>query len=88
MFTWSKGPLHFHHQRYQHVNSQLICALKSVKYFLLFLHQWTPLHVAADKGRCEYILGYLVDNGADINIEDNKGVNRLLRVGRIDLDLT
>ena len=32
--------------------------------------------MAAERGRCEYILGYLVSKGADINIKDNKGVNR------------
>ena len=41
----------------------------------LIIHQWTPLHVAAERGRCEKILGDLVDKGGDINTKDNKGVN-------------
>ena len=31
--------------------------------------------MAAEKGRCEQILRYLVDKGADINIKDKNGVN-------------
>ena len=31
--------------------------------------------MAAQKGRFENILGYLVGKGADINIKDNDGVN-------------
>ena len=31
--------------------------------------------MAAKKGRCEQILGYLVRKGADINIKDDNGVN-------------
>ena len=31
--------------------------------------------MAAEKGRCEQILGYLVGRGADINIKDKNGVN-------------
>ena len=30
--------------------------------------------MAAERYRCETILGYLVEKGADINIQDNKGV--------------
>ena len=30
--------------------------------------------MAAKKGRCEQILGYLVTRGADINIKDKNGV--------------
>ena len=37
--------------------------------------QLTPLHMAAQKGRCEHILGYFVGKGADVNIKDNNGVN-------------
>ena len=33
--------------------------------------------MAAEKGRCKQILGYLVHKGADINIKDNYGVNIL-----------
>ena len=35
----------------------------------------TPLHVAAEKGHFEEIVGYLVDKGAMINAKDNKGVS-------------
>ena len=31
--------------------------------------------MAAKKGRCEQILGYLVGKEADINIKDENGVN-------------
>ena len=31
--------------------------------------------MAAKKGRCGNILGYLVGKGADINIKDSNGVN-------------
>ena len=33
----------------------------------------TPLHLAAESGRIK-ILNYLVDKGADINIQDDNGV--------------
>ena len=33
----------------------------------------TPLHLAAESGRIE-ILNFLVDQGADINIQDDNGV--------------
>ena len=33
----------------------------------------TPLHLAARSGRVK-ILNYLVEQGADINIQDNNGV--------------
>ena len=41
-----------------------------------FLHQMTPLHVAAARGRVK-IVEYLVDHeqGPDVNIQDLKGVN-------------
>ena len=51
--------------------TDLLC--KSFNYFVL--HQRTPLHLAAEQGRFENILGYLLDKGADINIKDNDGVN-------------
>ena len=44
----------------------------SFNYFVL--HQQTPLHMAAKKGRFENILGYLIGKGANINIKDNDGV--------------
>ena len=34
--------------------------------------------MAAERCRCEKILGYLVEKGADINIKDNKGVNTII----------
>ena len=43
---------------------------------LIFFHQMTPLHLAAATGRIG-ILGHLVDQGAYINIQDDKGVNIL-----------
>jgi len=49
-----------------------ICKYKSFNSFLF--HQQTPLHLAAEKGRFENTLKYLVDKGADINIKDEKGV--------------
>ena len=36
---------------------------------LLSLHQWTPLHIAVKRGRND-IVKYLVDNKADVNIQD------------------
>ena len=36
----------------------------------------TPLHVAAQKGDRISIVKYLVDQKADINIEDNNGVSK------------
>ena len=36
----------------------------------------TPLHLAAETGRIG-ILGHLVEQGADINIQDDEGVNIL-----------
>ena len=39
-----------------------------------FLHQMTPLHAAAEKGRFN-VIKPLVDKGANINIKDNDGVN-------------
>ena len=41
---------------------------------IFFRHQWTPMHMAAAKGRFENILGYLVGKDAGINIKDNNGV--------------
>ena len=46
--------------------------MQVIQYFLF--HQQTPLHLAAEKGRFENTLKYLVDKGAGINIKDNKGV--------------
>jgi len=39
----------------------------------LSFHQWTPLHVAAERG-CMNVLEYLVNEGADIHIKDRNGV--------------
>ena len=39
----------------------------------------TPLHVAAERGRCEEILGHLIAKGGDtINIKDEDGVSALI----------
>ena len=35
----------------------------------------TPFHVAAERGRCEEILGYLLQQCDNINIEDDEGVS-------------
>ena len=37
----------------------------------------TPLHMAAKRG-CSYLVGYLIDKEADINIKDDNGVIILL----------
>ena len=39
----------------------------------------TPFHAAAERGRCEQILGYLIDKGGDtcINIEAENGVSTI-----------
>lgn len=62
------------------VRVKLVCTITCMKVsqlvlWLLSVHQWAPLHVAAERCRCEQILGYLVEKEADINIQDNKGVN-------------
>ena len=45
--------------------------------FLTFSHQWTPLHVAASKGRV-YTVKWLVNKGADVNIKDKEGVRETI----------
>ena len=40
---------------------------------LFFLHQMTPLHSTAKIGHIK-VLGYLVEQGADINIQADNGV--------------
>ena len=42
--------------------------------WFLFLHQMTPLHLAAEGAHIK-IVEYLVDQEADVNIEDDNGVN-------------
>ena len=51
----------------------------SLLLYSIFLHQMTPLHVAAERGRCE-ILGHLIDKGGDtvINITDEDGVSTII----------
>ena len=44
--------------------------------FASSLRQWTPLLVAAERGNTE-ALRYLVDKGADININDDDGVSEV-----------
>ena len=50
--------------------------MQVIQYFLF--HQQTPLHLAAERGRFENTLKYLVDKGADINIKENYGVSIIL----------
>ena len=40
-------------------------------------HQMTPFHAAAKRGRCEKVLGLLIDKGGAtcINIKDEDGVS-------------
>ena len=45
----------------------------------LFLHQMTPLHVAAEKGRFK-VVECLVKEGADINTKDNAGVGIFMTI--------
>ena len=47
---------------------------------VVVLHQWTPLHVGAERGRCEKILGYLVKQGGNIDTKDNIGVRTYVNV--------
>ena len=54
----------------------ILPTLKSLNCFVF--HQQTPSHLAAEKGRFENTLKYLVDKQADINIKDNDGVNIML----------
>jgi len=42
--------------------------------FVTFSYQQTPLHVAASKGH-DYTVEYLVKKGANMNIQDKKGVS-------------
>ena len=42
--------------------------------FVVYLHQMTPLHLAAESGHIK-IVNYLCDEGADINVQDIDGVN-------------
>lgn len=41
---------------------------------ILSLHQWTPLHCAADKGNAD-IVKFLSDKVPDVNIKDKEGVS-------------
>ena len=49
-----------------------------------FSHQMTPLHLAAETGRIK-ILRYFIDQGADINIQDDNGVSILWRTYQLVL---
>ena len=46
----------------------------------MFLHQMTPFHAAAERGRCEKVLGLLIAKGGDtcINIKDEDGVSAII----------
>ena len=50
----------------------LIIATPSFKY-VAFFYQWTPLHVAANKGR-DHTVEFLLKKRADINSKDKTGV--------------
>jgi len=47
----------------------------NIQLVFLFLHQKTPLHLAARWGRGD-LVGYLADKGADVNIKDENGVGK------------
>ena len=76
MHTVFKGPFYIYYQAEitcsKKQSSQLVSVLLIVVVFVL--HQWTPLHVGAQKGRCEKILGYLLEHGANLDTKDNNGV--------------
>lgn len=59
-------------------SSQLVSVLLIVVVFVLL--QWTPLHVGAQRGRCEKILGYLVEHGANLDTKDNNGVRTYVNI--------
>ena len=40
----------------------------------------TPLHVAAKRGECHEIVKYLIDQGTDINIQDDNGVSETVKL--------
>ena len=44
-------------------------------FFIYFPHQRTPLHSAAEAGHVDKV-GYLVEQGADLNIKDTHGVSK------------
>ena len=46
---------------------------RNLVYSTFFLHQMTPLHSTAKIGHIK-VLGYLVEQGADINIQADNGV--------------
>ena len=60
--TRFEGTLRIHH---------LKCTLA---WFTVLFHQMTPLHLAAERGRFQMV-GYLVDQKADINVKDKDGVS-------------
>ena len=47
----------------------------------MFLHQMTPFHAAAERGRCEQILGCLIAKGGKecINIKAEDGVSTIFK---------
>ena len=47
--------------------------LQPVSVFLL-LHQWTPLHMAAQNGNVD-VVRFLVDKGANVNLKGYYGVS-------------
>ena len=51
-----------------------LCNITCKSFNYCVFHQQTPSHLAAEKGRFENTLKYLVGKRADINIKDNDGV--------------
>ena len=63
---------------HRNLHTSTVVAWKVVEFWLALwslssLHQITPLHVAAERGHPR-IVEYLVDKGADIDIQDKNGV--------------
>ena len=56
------------------MNSSKCCHIGSHCKYFCFIYQWTPLHVAASKGR-DYTVECLVKKGANVNIKDKTGVS-------------
>ena len=56
-------------------------------FMLVSFYQWTALHIAARDGR-DYIAECLVKKGANVNIQDENGVNVPVLVMYILADLS
>lgn len=44
-------------------------------FYICFLHQWTPLHVAASNGTVKIVSCLVEDGKADITIKDDEEVS-------------